>query len=248
MSPFKDHFSGHAGAYARARPSYPPALYVWLAEQCRERKLAWDCATGNGQAAMGLAPHFTRVIATDASAEQIRNAAAHPQIEYRIAPAERSTLPDAGVDLIAVAQALHWFDLPRFFGEARRVLKPGGVLAAWGYGLNRISPAIDAIVKRFYMQTVGPYWPPERHLIDERYAGTPFPFSELETPGFEMCAEWTLQQYLDYLDTWSAVQRYRKARGADPLVALREELAAVWGESGRKRDILWPLFMRAGRM
>ena len=167
MSAFKDHFSSASGRYAAFRPDYPATLYDWLAGQCAEHDIAWDCATGSGQAAQGLAPHFRCVVATDASAEQIRHAATHPDIDYRVAPAEASGLVDHSVDLVTVAQAAHWFDLPRFYAEVARVLKPGGVIALWGYGRMVLPGELDAPFQRFYEETVGSYWPPERALIDD---------------------------------------------------------------------------------
>jgi SAM-dependent methyltransferase len=162
LNTFKDHFSSASDRYAAYRPDYPAALFAWLAGLCAERELAWDCATGSGQAALGLAPHFRRVVATDASAEQVRHAAPHPLIDYRVAPAEASGLADHSVDLVTVAQAAHWFDLPRFYAEAARVLKPGGAIAVWGYGRMLLPGEMDGLFQRFYAKTVGPYWPPER--------------------------------------------------------------------------------------
>lgn len=161
---FKDHFSGHAGQYARFRPRYPEALFSYLALLAPVREFAWNCATGNGQAAIGLAAHFERVIATDASSQQIESAEPHARVEYRVAPAENSRLPADSIDLVTAAQALHWFDIPAFFAEAQRVLKPGGVTAVWAYNLLRISPEVDALVNRFYLETTAAFWPPNAQL------------------------------------------------------------------------------------
>lgn len=247
MSGFKDHFSAAAGRYAAYRPDYPAALYRWLAGQCAAHDTAWDCATGSGQAARGLTAHFRRVVATDASAEQIRHAVPHHGIDYRVAPAEASGLPGAGVDLVTVAQAAHWFDLPRFYAEVARVLKPGGVIALWGYGRMELPDAMDAPFLRFYADTVGPYWPPERALIDDAYRSLGFPFAEIAAPAFFIEVEWTLARLLDYVGTWSAVRRYRAAHGDDPLTALRAQLATAWGDPAAPRRLQWPLFLRAGR-
>jgi SAM-dependent methyltransferase len=245
---FKDHFSSASDRYAAYRPDYPAALFAWLAGLCTERELAWDCATGSGQAALGLAPHFRRVVATDASAEQIRHAAPHPLIDYRVAPAEASGLADHGVDLVTVAQAAHWFDLPHFYAEAARVLKPGGAIALWGYGRMLLPGEMDALFQRFYTETVGPYWPPERALIDDAYRSLDFPFTEIQSPAFAIEVEWTLPRLLDYLSTWSAVKRYQAARGRDPLPALLAELHSLWGDPEAARALQWPLFLRAGRV
>jgi SAM-dependent methyltransferase len=246
---FKDHFSSQAASYAVYRPAYPPALFIWLAGLVPEHRLAWDCATGNGQSAVMLAEHFEQVIATDASAAQIDSARPTARVSYRVAPAEASGLGDATVDLVTVSQALHWFDLARFWPEVERVAKPAGVVAAWGYNSNRrISPAIDGILERFESETVGPYWPPDRALVDDAYRGLPFPFEEIAAPPFEMTAVWDLDHLVGYLGTWSATQQFRKAAGTDPLPALRAELAGPWGDPARKRRVSWPLFFRVGRV
>lgn len=247
MSGFKDHFSSASNRYAAYRPDYPPALFAWLAGLCATHDLACDCATGSGQAALGLAPHFRRVVATDASAEQVRHAQPHPAIDYRVAPAEASGLPDRSVDLVTVAQAAHWFDLPRFYAEIGRVLKPGGVLALWGYGRMVLPGELDEPFLRFYAGTVGPYWPPERKLIDDAYRSLTFPFEAIAAPAFFIEVEWTLPRLLDYLSTWSAVKRYEAALGHDPLPALRAELEPLWGEANTARKLQWPLFLRVGR-
>lgn len=248
MNTFKDHFSSASDRYAAYRPDYPAALFAWLAGLCAERELAWDCATGSGQAALGLVPHFHRVVATDASAEQIRHAAPHPLIDYRVAPAEASGLVDHSVDLVTVAQAAHWFDLPHFYAETARVLKPGGAIAVWGYGRMLPPGEMDALFQRFYAETVGPYWPPERALIDDAYHRLDFPFTEVAPAAFSIEVEWTLPRLLDYLSTWSAVKRYQAAQGHDPLPALLAELRPLWGDPEAARALQWPLFLRAGRV
>ena len=179
---FKDHFSAHASAYARYRPRYPEALFAYLASLCPAHDLAWDCATGNGQAARSLTEHFARVVATDASADQLAHAAPHEQITYHVAPAAQSPLASHSADLVTVAQALHWLDLDAFYAEVRRVLKPGGVLAVWTYGLLRINPAVDAVIQRLYTDIVGAYWPPERRHVEDGYRALAFPFDAIEPP------------------------------------------------------------------
>lgn len=247
MSGFKDHFSTRSSGYAAFRPGYPDELFAALAREARGHDLVWDCATGSGQAARGLASHFTHVLATDASAAQIAAAVPHAGVEYRVALAEASGLPDHCADLVAVAQAVHWFDLTAFYAEARRVLKPGGALAIWCYERLSIEPALDAIVEDFYAGLLDPYWPPERRHVEAGYRDLPFPFAETPFPVVEMGATWTLDQLLGYFSTWSAVKAYQKATGVDPLPALRERLAAAWISLASAKPIKWPLSVRLGR-
>jgi ubiquinone/menaquinone biosynthesis C-methylase UbiE len=242
---FKDHFSKQAADYAKFRPSYPQELFDYLGSIAPSHQLAWDCGTGNGQAAVGLASVFDRVIATDASEKQIANAQPHERVEYRVAPAENSGIESKTLDLIMVAQALHWFDLDLFYAEARRVLKAKGVLAASAYNLLRIEPAIDEIVDRYYYEVVGPFWPPERALV-EKFEELPFPFSEIQTPSFEMLAQWDLEDLVGYLRTWSSTQRFIAERGSDPLQEINEDLRNAWGDPQQKRSVIWSLILRAG--
>lgn len=246
MTPsFKDHFSGHASAYAAARPDYPDELFAWLAGKAPACNCAWDCATGNGQAAQALARYFERVIATDASAEQIAHAAPCPRVEYRVVPAEAPGLEPSSVDLITVAQAVHWFDRPRFYAAAIQALRRGGLIAVWSYGLFTINPALDAVIDSFYDDLIGPYWPPERKLIDAHYATLDFPFAEITSPEFVMHQTWTPAQVLAYLRTWSAVQRYQRANQHDPVVTIESEFVRLWGDAPQ-REVHWPLYLRTG--
>ena len=243
---FQDHFSAQAGEYARFRPSYPPALYELLAGLAPARALAWDCGTGNGQAAVGLAAHFRQVVASDASREQVAEARPHARVTYYVAAAEDPPPAAQGADLVTVAQALHWFDLARFYPALERVLKPGGVFAAWGYGLMQITPAVDAVVQDYYANIVGPYWPPDRRHIESAYQSLPFPPTEIAVPAFGMHADWSLEALLGYLDTWSATRRYLKDRGEHPLGRVQIALIRAW-EAAETHRVTWPLFMRASR-
>ena len=245
MVAFKDHFSKQAADYAKFRPRYPHELFEYLGSLTPSRKLAWDCGTGNGQAAVGLASVFDRVIATDASEKQISNAQAHERVEYRVVRAEESALESASIDLIMVAQALHWFDLDRFYDEVRRVLKKNSVLAASAYNLLHIEPAIDEVINRYYYEVVGPFWPPERVLV-EKFEELPFPFSEIQTPSFEMIAQWNLEHLVGYLRSWSATQRFIAANKRDPLEAIADDLRAAWDDPGQMRKVVWPLILRVG--
>lgn len=242
---WNDHFSHASDDYRRWRPLYPPAMFAWLASLAPGREAAWDCATGNGQAAGGLAAHFARVVATDASAAQVAEAEPFANVEYRVAPAEASGLPDSSVQMVTVAQALHWFDVDRFHAEVRRVLVPGGIVAEWGYGLALIDDGIGAVVRHFSEVTIGAHWPPERALVEEGYATLPFPFERIDAPPFAMTARWDLPRFLAYLGTWSGLARCRRATGSDPLPALESKLRTMWGD--REREVRWPLALRAGR-
>lgn len=241
---FKDHFSGHANSYAAYRPTYPLALMQFLADCCQGRSVALDCATGNGQTALALTRYFDRVIATDASAAQIDSARPHPKVEYRVASAEDSGLDGRSVDLITVSQALHWFDLDRFFEEAMRVLVPGGVLAAWSYELCAVKPDVDAQILALY-QEIDEYWPAERRIVEARYRDIELPMPAIAAPDFEMITEWTVDSMLGYLRTWSASQRYLRERGVDPVNAVEEALRAFWGPGAR--EVRWPLALKIGR-
>ncbi|MEE4174166.1 MAG: class I SAM-dependent methyltransferase [Xanthomonadales bacterium] len=244
---FKDHFSGHAEDYARYRPGYPPCLFDWLAGQAPAGNLAWDVGTGNGQVARVLARHLARVHATDASPQQLARAEGPANVRFVVEPAERCSLAIGEVDLVTVGQALHWFDLERFYPEVQRVLKPGGLFAAWTYQLNEITPDVDGIVDAFYENVVGPYWPPERVHVEQGYEDLPFPFTELDAPAFSLETRWTLEEYLGYIGTWSALRRYRAQVGEDPLPDLRKRLESVWGEAEAVQAVRWPLALRVGR-
>jgi SAM-dependent methyltransferase len=221
-------------------------MFEYLGTITPTRQLAWDCATGNGQAAVGLASVFDRVIATDASEKQIANAEQHDHVEYRVAPAEESGLESSSIDLIMVAQALHWFDLERFYDEVRRVLKPNGALAASAYRFFHITPKIDELVNhRYHDGVVGPFWPPERALI-QKFEELPFPFPEIDVPRFEMTAEWNLDQLIGYLRSWSSTQRFIAANNRHPLDEIAKELRSTWGDADQVQRVVWPLALRVG--
>jgi SAM-dependent methyltransferase len=245
---FPDHFSAQAADYGRYRPTYPVPLFEWLASAAPARRLVWDCATGNGQAAIGLAPHFESVLATDASENQLSHAAQHPRIAYRLAQAEASGLPDGCADLVTVAQALHWFHFDSFYEEVRRVLAPGGVFAAWTYVLFSVEPRFDVIVRRLWSDTLKDDWPPERRYVDEEYRTLPFPFEPIAAPPFLMEAWWSLEEVVGYLRTWSAIRRFVARVGHDPLEVVSDEMMRAWGDPEEKRLMRWPLILKVGRV
>jgi hypothetical protein len=245
----KDHFSSVAPLYARARPGYPPDLFAFLAGLVSRHELAWDCGTGNGQAAVELAAHFARVLATDTSRRQIAQAAPCPNVEYRVARAETTKLPPGAVDLVTVAQALHWFDLDAFYANVRRSARHGAVIAAWCYTLPRVSEAVDRVCDRFYREIVGPYWAPERRWVDECYATIAFPFHEIKSPTLFACrAAHRLADYRAYLESWSAVQNYREKLERDPLAAIDAALLGAWGKAENVKSVTWPIHLRVGRV
>ncbi len=244
---FKDHFSSVAASYSSHRPRYPAVLFEYLASLAPSREAAWDCATGSGQAALGLVEVFDRVIATDASAEQITNAHTHARITYKVATAEASGLDSDSVDLLTVAQALHWFNWDEFYPEAKRIIRQGGICAAISYLLCHTEPGVDRAIDRLYGEITAEYWPPERHYVEEKYQTIPFPFRELTPPNFDTTVSWTLPELLGYLSTWSAVDRYKADRGSDPLDLIRDELMDAWGDPQQPRTVIWPLVLRVGR-
>jgi len=241
-------FSPLAAAYLRGRPRYPAELFAWLAAGLERHELAWDAATGNGQAALGLARHFRRVVATDRSAEQIARAVPDPAIEYRVGSAEASGLADGSVDLVTVAAAIHWFDLEAFSAEVRRIARPGAVVAAWTYHAVRVGPPFEAVLEPFYRDVVGPWFAPGARLVDERYEAIRLPGTALDTPAFEVTVRWSASELLEYVRSWSGVLAYREVTGRDPLAELWPALEHAGGGPERRHDLRWPLYLRAARL
>ena len=244
---FKDHFSARAANYATYRPLYPDVLFAQVARLVPTRDVALDCGTGNGQAAVGLANHFARVVATDASPQQIANASPHERVEYRIAQAEECGLDDSSVDLVTVAQALHWFDAPSFFAETRRVLRPHGAVVVWGYG----DPVLDTIplhttLHAFNRGILESYWAAERQLLLDGYRTIAFPFRESPFPRFVLEMRWSLPELAGYLRTWSAVARYADEHKRDPVDDVESALALYWSDPEKPRIVRWPLYVRVG--
>lgn len=248
MKEFPDHFSSVAAEYAKFRPNYPKALIRTVVQATPGRHRAWDCGTGTGQVATALASDFNHVVATDGSAAQLANARPHARITYIRAVAEAAPFDDCSVDLVVVAQALHWFRRDAFYAETRRVLRPQGVLAVWSYGpVVAEEPSIADTLRMFHDDVLGPWWPPQRALVGAALLREPFPFPEYPIPRFSMQAEMTLAGLLGYMGTWSAVRRCRTERGIDPIAELAETLEQLWGNPSRTRRITWPLYVRVGK-
>lgn len=247
---FKDHFSGHASNYAKFRPNYPNSLYEQIYCHVSEFDLAWDCATGNGQVALELAKQFKRVVATDASAQQIENAFPDDKVEYAVAPAEETNFADGIVDLVTVGQALHWFNFKQFFDEVERVLKSDGLFVCWTYKYLEITPELDTVLKKFYA-VIEKYWPPERMFVHEEYQTIPFPehFKEIELENGYIEREVYASDALNYLRTWSAVKNYKKQHNnEDPLLLIESEFNEVWGDLNQTKILKHPMFIRAFKL
>jgi SAM-dependent methyltransferase len=261
-SPAKDLFSSQSKEYASSRPTYPRALFKFIVSLVDEKNLAWDCATGNGQAALVLADYFKQVIASDISARQLENAQQKSNIKYQIFRAEDTPLKDNSVDLITIAQALHWFDFDRFYSEARRVLRKtkdgktavggGGILAAWAYGLHTISPEVDKVTHQLYEDILGDeYWSPERKYVEDRYETIPFPFEQIPAPEFQIQLSWNLSELVNYYRSWSSVQKFIKKNKYDPVSEVSSSLEYGWGGKNhvnKKRKVVWPLYVKIGKL
>lgn len=242
----RNWFDQGGKAYSRFRPEYPPELAQFLASVSPGKALAVDVGCGNGQLTTQLAAHFDKVLGADPSADQIANAAAHSHVEYVCASAEKLPVADHSADLITAAQAAHWFDLPRFYEEVRRMGTPHAVLALVSYGVLRLDADLDSRFSRFYWNEIGPYWPAERKLVDSGYADLPFPFEEQAPPFLDIRKTWNLEELLGYISTWSAVRSVREAAREDILEDFAADLTALWGDPSRSRQVSWPINMRLG--
>jgi len=241
-------FSLDSEQYARHRPQYPEELFSYLNEITSGHDSAWDCATGNGQAAVSCARYFSHVIATDISAEQIRHRIAHPRINYIISTAEHTPFDNESVDLVVVATAVHWLDQPRFFQEVERVLRPEGILAIWGYGFLAIEPEIDRLLAAELFAPIDPFWASGNRQMFNHYRDVSLPFDEIyDPPVFAMQVEWNLEQLLAFLRTWSAVKRYAAELGHDPVERVEMKLKIVWNEPEKAKVVKMPIFFRASR-
>ncbi len=240
----KDNFSSNSDQYVTYRPLYSDAIFAFIYQHLPHRRIAWDCGTGNGQVAVKLAQTFKTVFATDMSKNQIQHAIQRENIRYSVQPAEKTTLPQDTFDLIMVAQAIHWFNFTNFYHEVRRVANHGCRIAVIGYGRARITPQVDAVVDELYYNLTDPYWDPERRYIDEGYRTIPFPFDEIPTPPILNQVNWTSEHFMGYLNTWSGVKHFEKAKNQNPVDIIRAKLESAWGNSSR--TVSFPLLFRLG--
>ena len=244
--PFKDHFSGHSIDYSKYRPTYPAELFEFIIKHVSTLQTAWDCGTGNGQAAVMLANYFDKVIATDASQEQINNAIHHNKVEYKVCVAGKTPIRTRSIDLITAAQALHWFSYLDFFKVVKRVAKHGATIAIWGYEVCTVNQEIDIIFNRLYKDILGNYWPPERKLVEKKYSTIPFSFENVIENEFFIEKNWNLTDYCNFLKTWSAYQQYRKEHIKDPLGFVMDSLENAWGKKDESRIVKFPVFLKIG--
>jgi ubiquinone/menaquinone biosynthesis C-methylase UbiE len=242
----KDLFSNQANEYAKYRPTYPKELFEYIISFVENKTTAWDCATGNGQAAGVLSGYFEKVIATDISEAQLKNAVEKDNISYQISTAEKTAFPDDSFDLITVATAYHWFDHTAFYKEATRVGKNNCVVAAWTYGsLNANDKKLNEIYQHFYQNIIKSYWETERKYVDENYETVPFDFTPLPSNIFYSNYKWTKKQFIGYIETWSAVQKYTNLNGESPLLQIEEELDHAWNDTDGK-EIVFLIYLRMG--
>ena len=243
-----DYFSNQSAVYAKNRPFYPNELFLFLKDICAEHQLAWDVATGNGQCAVSLADYFKNVFATDLSAQQLGNSFQRPNITYKLEHAEQSSLPDCSVDLITVATAIHWFDIPAFYKEVQRVLKPNGILAVWGYAASAIDVEIDKIINEFAFETLESYWPAQTRLNwEDKYEHLPFPYPLLNMPIYKAAAQQNYAEFISYMNSWSAIQVYLKQHHQNPIDQIQEKLLNAWGNADEVKTVLWQLNLKCGR-
>lgn len=248
MQPFKDNFSKQSDIYLKYRPLYPTELYAYLASIVSSHALVWDCGTGNGQAAIGLADFFNLVYATDPSEQQIGNCIVNDKVIYKVEKAEKTSLESNSIDMVTVANALHWFDLDGFFNEACRVLKPNGIIAVWAYGNPTVSPEIDSIVQHYHDVVLNDYWLPENRLVEKGYTTISFPYEILETPAFHCVKNMNREDFIGLLNTWSATQRYINVNKINPTDQVDRELCKYWPDANEEKEIAWNLVLKVGRV
>lgn len=238
----KDNFSKQSSLYAQYRPDYPPELFEYILSFVKNKNTAWDCATGNGQSAIQLARHFKKVIATDISEKQLQSAQQAENIFYSVQAAEHTNIETNSVDLVTVAQAIHWFDFDKFYTEVKRVATNNAFIAVWCYTLLTISKEIDDIISDYHFNALENYWDDERKYLDDGYKNVPFPFERIQTPSFVIEKRWTIGQLEGYLNTWSALQKYIIVNNNNPVPQLIEKIKGHWGGNAQ-RKIIFPVHL-----
>lgn len=240
-------FGTDSEQYNKFRPHYPAELFEYLAGVAPSNELAWDCGCGTGQVSVPLSNYFEQVVATDISEGQIKKAEVKDNIIYRASAEGSSGLNKNSVDLVTCAQALHWFDLKKFYKEVNRVLKPGGVVAVWTYNLFRVNKKLDELIDNFYFDNIYNYWPEQRKDVEKGYAKLEFPYTKISVPQFSMEVEWTLDHLKGYINTWTGVQNYIELECFSPLEFIEGELKNLWGDKKTKKRITWPLMVIVGK-
>ena len=244
----KDLFSKQSDLYARYRPTYPKELYEHILSFVKEKNIAWDCATGNGQAAVVLAEHFKKVIATDISASQIEKAIKKDNIEYLVCPAESTPFDDNTFDLVTVAQAYHWINWKEFKKEVVRVSKPGAIIAIWVYFRNMPGDKkVDDAIFSFYENVTKPYWDQARKFVEEMYETVEFDYELLPVKQFETTLNWQREDMIGYISSWSAIQKYIKVKGHSPMPIIEEEINKLWPK-GEVKKVNFPIYLKLGRI
>jgi Methyltransferase domain len=241
----KDNFSNQSSLYAQYRPGYPPELFKYITGFVKQKNTAWDCGTGNGQSAVALSKYFKKVIATDISNKQIENAEKATNIFYSVQPAEVTGIESGSVDLVTVAQAIHWFNFDEFYAEVKRVAAQNAFIAVWAYSLSKIDEPIDKLINDYHFNFLGSYWDAERKYVDDEYKNIPFPFEKIKTPDFFIETNWSLAELEGYLNTWSALQKYIKTNATNPVPNLVNSIKPYWGSS-EKRKIIFPVHLLLG--
>ena len=239
----KDNFSSQSERYAKHRPQYPPALLEFITSFVKNKNLAWDCGTGNGQTAKELSKYFQNVYATDISNKQIEHAVKKKNINYAVEPAEKTILQNNSVDLITVSQALHWFHFDKFYNEVKRVSTKNTVIAVWTYSLLQIDPITNSIIHNYHFNTLKDYWDEERKFVDDGYATIPFPFEQIKTPEFFIELNWDTADLDGYLNTWSALQKFIKENNYNPVPELMKEIRHTWPDNEIKK-ISFPIHLK----
>lgn len=241
----KDNFSKQSARYAKYRPDYPAELFEFITGLTKVKKLAWDCGTGNGQSAVQLVNCFEKVIATDISSKQLEQAEQRENITYKVAAAEHSGIETGTVNLVTVAQAIHWFNFEKFYFEVKRVAAPEAYLAVWCYSLLKIDTNIDALISDYHFNKLATYWDTERKYVDDGYTTIPFPFEKIATPNFEIVKYWTLEDLQGYLETWSAFQKYVSVNSSNPVLPLIDSIRPFW-KTGETKKIIFPIHLLLG--